>query len=80
MRSVRRKLSLIVHVLDFNFPLQESAWPGYEEIPLVEALNGTIKPDNIPEGIMIIFVCNAFEPQYQNQTYCIITNCHFAKA
>lgn len=28
---------------------QESAWPGYEEIPLVEALNGTIKPDNIPE-------------------------------
>jgi len=28
---------------------QDSAWPGYEEIPLVEALNGTIKPDNIPE-------------------------------
>ncbi|KAJ7340193.1 hypothetical protein OS493_002924 [Desmophyllum pertusum] len=27
----------------------QSAWPGYEEIPLVEALNGTIKPDNIPE-------------------------------
>ncbi|XP_022780221.1 RING finger protein 157-like [Stylophora pistillata] len=27
----------------------ENAWPGYEEIPLVEALNGTIKPDNIPE-------------------------------
>lgn len=27
----------------------ESTWPGYEEIPLVEALNGTIKPDNIPE-------------------------------
>ncbi|KAL9957087.1 hypothetical protein ACROYT_G038679 [Oculina patagonica] len=27
----------------------EIAMPGYEEIPLVEALNGTIKPDNIPE-------------------------------
>jgi len=27
----------------------DSPWPGYEEIPLVEALNGTIKPDNIPE-------------------------------
>ena len=39
--------------------MQESAWPGYEEIPLVEALNGTIKPDNIPEGIIIIFVCKA---------------------
>lgn len=33
----------------------ESAWPGYEEIPLVEALNGTIKPDNIPEGTGLIF-------------------------
>lgn len=54
-------------MLDFNFSLQESAWPGYEEIPLVEALNGTIKPDNIPEGIMIIFVCKAFEPQYRNE-------------
>lgn len=29
----------------------EDTWPGYEQIPLVEALNGTIKPDNIPEGI-----------------------------
>lgn len=27
----------------------EDSWPGYEEIPLVEALNGTIRPDNIPE-------------------------------
>ncbi|KAK2571929.1 E3 ubiquitin-protein ligase MGRN1 [Acropora cervicornis] len=27
----------------------EDTWPGYEEMPLVEALNGTIRPDDIPE-------------------------------
>ncbi|XP_015752852.1 PREDICTED: E3 ubiquitin-protein ligase MGRN1-like [Acropora digitifera] len=27
----------------------EDTWPGYEEMPLVEALNGTIRPDDIPQ-------------------------------
>ena len=30
---------------------EEDELPGYQEIPLVEALNGKIKPDNIPEGV-----------------------------
>ena len=28
----------------------EEELPGYQEIPLVEALNGKIRPENIPEG------------------------------